>query len=391
MIAAALALLLLPSGAAARAGDVYMTDVQLPGIYRIGPGGGNGQVVAQGPPLVSPQGMSFLPNGQILVADFNVPGVFRVDPRTGQIFPFASGPFAKPQDAELGPDGHVYVSDGINDAVYRLNRRTGAISPLASGPPLDGPRGVEFDRAGNAYVAGDGLVKVTRSGAATVLFQDPAFDHGAGIALSPDERIAYVVDFEGTPNGVWRINLRTGAGRRIAVFPDAYFIDRLASGRFLVTDDSARKIYLMGPDGTKRGVFSQNPAFQEPNDVLVEPRRCRARIPTLVGTRTRNLLRGGPFRDVIAALGGHDRVAGGRGRDVVCAGPGRDRVFGGAARDVLLGQQGADRLFGGAAGDLLLGHRGRDRLYGGRGRDRLFGGPAFDLLRGGPGRDVERQ
>jgi subtilisin-like proprotein convertase family protein len=80
---------------------------------------------------------------------------------------------------------------------------------------------------------------------------------------------------------------------------------------------------------------------------------CAGRPATILGTAARNALRGTRHADVIAALGGNDRVEGLRGNDLVCGGTGRDR---------------------------LLGGRGRDRLIGGRGRDTCLGGPGRDRI-----------
>jgi uncharacterized repeat protein (TIGR01451 family) len=88
---------------------------------------------------------------------------------------------------------------------------------------------------------------------------------------------------------------------------------------------------------------------------------CRGKLATIVDTPGGGKLKGTFDRDVIAALGGNDRVTAGGAPDLVCAGKGADVVQGG---------------------------RGEDELKGGRGRDILRGGAADDDCRGGPGRDL---
>jgi hypothetical protein len=87
-------------------------------------------------------------------------------------------------------------------------------------------------------------------------------------------------------------------------------------------------------------------------------------------------LRGTSGGDVIAGLGGNDRIYGGGGPDLLCGHGGEDRMFGGHGRD---------RLYGGAANDVEDGGTGRDRLFGGIGDDTRRGGSGNDRLNGGDG------
>ncbi len=97
---------------------------------------------------------------------------------------------------------------------------------------------------------------------------------------------------------------------------------------------------------------------------------CRGLDATVVGSGSRDVLRGTRGGDVIVARGGRDRIRARRGSDVVCAGHARDRVRGGSGRDSLGGGRGADVLTGGGGRDRLDGARGRDACRGGPGKDR---------------------
>jgi uncharacterized delta-60 repeat protein len=79
--------------------------------------------------------------------------------------------------------------------------------------------------------------------------------------------------------------------------------------------------------------------------------RCGGLKATIVGTKTRDVIRGSRRRDVIAALGGNDVVRGMGGNDVICGGAGKDRLIGGGGKDRLIGGGGKDRLIGGAGKD----------------------------------------
>ena len=89
---------------------------------------------------------------------------------------------------------------------------------------------------------------------------------------------------------------------------------------------------------------------------------CDGRVPTILGTNGKDVLRGTDRVDVVAALRGDDEVTGLASGDVVCGGLGDDRLDGG---------NGNDTLYGGAGDDLLLGGNGDDRLVGGLGVDDL--------------------
>jgi len=76
---------------------------------------------------------------------------------------------------------------------------------------------------------------------------------------------------------------------------------------------------------------------------------------TLLGSGTRNNLRGG---------GGNDRVSGRLQGDRLLGGGGNDRIQGAGGADKLFGNAGADRLSGGPGKDLCKGGAGADRLRG---------------------------
>ena len=103
---------------------------------------------------------------------------------------------------------------------------------------------------------------------------------------------------------------------------------------------------------------------------------------------------GTPLADMLATLGGDDRVAGadgddsidlGDGNDQAVGGAGNDQINGGAGNDLLLGSTGNDQLLGGAGDDRLLGEAGNDVLNGGAGEDALSGGAGDDWLTAGAG------
>ena len=106
--------------------------------------------------------------------------------------------------------------------------------------------------------------------------------------------------------------------------------------------------------------------------------RCAGRPATIVGSSTRDRLRGTRRADVIVALGGNDRIKGGRGNDRICAGSGNDSAAGESGKNRVYGQSGKDRVSGGGGNDSIDGGPGKDRINGNGGRDRCNGGTGKD-------------
>lgn len=89
---------------------------------------------------------------------------------------------------------------------------------------------------------------------------------------------------------------------------------------------------------------------------------------TLNGTADRDILAGGPGRQVICAKGAGDYGHGQGGNDVLRGGPKNDTLIGGPGADVLEGKGGPDQLFS-------VDGKPDDRVRGGDGHDRCYGDP----------------
>jgi len=129
-----------------------------------------------------PHEIRFDAAGNYFVVDMVNHAVRRIDAKSGLITTFAGnrqkgysgdgGPaseasLSSPHSIQFGPDGSLYICDIGNHVIRRVDLRTNIIrtfagtgkpgptpdgSPIA-GTPLNGPRTLDFDRAGNLWLA----------------------------------------------------------------------------------------------------------------------------------------------------------------------------------------------------------------------------------------------
>jgi streptogramin lyase len=129
-----------------------------------------------------PHEIRFDAAGDLYVVDMANHAVRKVDMKTRLISTFAGGggpgysgdggPAAKaqlkqPHSIQFGPDGNLYICDIGNHVIRKVDTKTGTISTFAGtgvagptpdgapiqGTPLKGPRSLDFDDAGNLWLA----------------------------------------------------------------------------------------------------------------------------------------------------------------------------------------------------------------------------------------------
>jgi streptogramin lyase len=129
-----------------------------------------------------PHEIRFDAAGNIFIADMVNQAIRRIDAKTGIITTFAGnrtkgysgdgGPASaaalnNPHSIQFGPEGDLSICDIGNHVIRRVNLRTGIITTFAgtgkagdtpdgapiAGTPLRGPRSLDFDRAGNLWLA----------------------------------------------------------------------------------------------------------------------------------------------------------------------------------------------------------------------------------------------
>jgi DNA-binding beta-propeller fold protein YncE len=199
----------------------------------------------------------------------------------------------QPHSIQFGPDGALYVCDILNHRVRKVDMQTGIISTFAgtgqksatpdgapiSGTPLNGPRALDFDAAGDLWLA-------LREGNAVYKFdmRKSAIHHIAGtgqkgfggnggpakkatlsgpkgISIAPDDNI-YLADTES--HSIRMIDSKTGHLELIAgtgaagdgpegdplqckmTRPHGVFVD--ADGAVYVGDSEAHRVRVIRPE-----------------------------------------------------------------------------------------------------------------------------------------------
>jgi Ca2+-binding RTX toxin-like protein len=310
--------------------------------------------------FVDPFGVEVDRAGRVLVLDASAfggaGGVIRVDPATGQQTEFSSAAisgqdlFVEPFGSTIGQSGRLLAAD-----ISAFGDGLGGIIAVSDG-------GQQSAVTSNAISTPDvfaGPLDAAPYGARSLIVADYQMDGGTGGVILVQ------------PSGQASV-LSSNTISTTELFGTPFGIASTPAGRILVADEDSQGLGSTGavidvnPSTGQQTALSTNDIsgpdlFVEPDGITVVPPRCGGRFATIVGTTGRDVIKGSRFADVIATLGGRDRVRGLAGADRICGGKGPDRLF---------GQGGADRIFGQGGNDRLRGGKGRDRLRGGAGRDR---------------------
>jgi DNA-binding beta-propeller fold protein YncE len=147
--------------------------------------------------------------------------------------PAVQAQFKQPHSIAFDRDGNLLVCDIGNKRIRRINLKTGIIDEFDAGMPLNGPRAIAFDNAGNMFIVlreGNAIYRIDAATHKTARFAgtgekgytgdggpalDAKFNGPKGISCAPDGSL-YVADTENhvirrvDKNGVITTVLGTG-------------------------------------------------------------------------------------------------------------------------------------------------------------------------------------
>jgi sugar lactone lactonase YvrE len=271
-------------------GDVFVSDVadgSMTGvIYRVSPALGQSVLSAAGH-LVSPQGMAFDADGNLLVADGgpgDSPGwLLRIDRFTGSQSVLSSGGgFVSPAGVAVAADGTIFVADAgpfsESGSVIKIDPQTGSQTPVSAGGLLGTPcdlvlrDGAIVVLRGDAFGGAGRVVSVDPAGGQTTLASGDLFNNPSlrpqALAQEPAGTLL-VAETHGLSGGVIRINPATGAQQQLdaaGLHIQPTGIAASTTGRILMAAEPG-----VGPSGLpERGVFELDPVNGQPTAVSVD-------------------------------------------------------------------------------------------------------------------------
>ena len=291
------------------------------GIIRVDPATGAQTTITEGNNFVTPHGVTFDANGQILVVDRDAfgfqanaagpGGVVRVDPRTGaQTVISRGGYFKTPVAIAVEADGNILVADDDsifgdnNGAVIRVNPITGAQTVVSRGGYFVDPYGIAVQPNGDILVADQdafpdgtaicgarkatngrgGIIRVNpTTGAQTVVSAKGKFCDADGAELAPNGGL-YVADLTafGVPGGVICVNPATGTQYAISKrgdFSEPADVAIAPGGSVFVTDHDGKSpagtdtpvVYKVDNATGAQTVLSYDGSFVRPEGIAVVP------------------------------------------------------------------------------------------------------------------------
>jgi 6-phosphogluconolactonase (cycloisomerase 2 family) len=295
----------------------------------------------------------------------------------------------------LTPDGkRLYVSNQVSNNIGGFNvAANGTLTPIPGLPTLTGGTSPDLE---SIVITPNQAPKATFTAQVKEAKKPTSFNGGPSVDTDGGTIASYVWDFgDGSPlqttttpttthtyatAGTYSVTLRVTDNEGCSIQRIFTGKATLCNGTLLAKAAGTAIVPAPKPGpGQNKGVFRGGGPIGGAGVIPGAP-RCRGRLATVVGTRSRGItrVRGTRKADVIVGTTGRDSISSRGGGDLVCARGGRDRVSAGRGADRVFGGSGNDRISGGSGADRLFGQGGRDRIRGGRGRDRISGGSGRD-------------
>jgi len=250
VIAAIVAVALLPANILAGPGDLYVSDLGTNSILKFTPAGTESTFVSG---LNNPEGLVFDAQGNLFEADNASNTIFKFTPNGTQSV-FASG-ITDPTALAIDAQGNLYEADFGSGNICKFTP-AGSKSTFATG--LSQPIGLAFDRSGNLFASdttANAIYKITPDGVKSTLvsgLNGPlglVFDasgnlyEGEGLPLDNNDTI-----FKITFNSDGTIASRTAWAKQLN-YPWALAIN--SSGTLFEGDWGGQRIYKFTANGAK--------------------------------------------------------------------------------------------------------------------------------------------
>jgi DNA-binding beta-propeller fold protein YncE len=287
VLGALLALWLMPAGAAAKKGTVYVADERGGGIpsscdndcgaiFKIPPNGGPGTVLAAGDPgdaLQNPSGLIPYGDKSLLAADYGSGRIVKINRKSGATHSFVTSPkFESPVDlARKG--GKLYVTDFDKDALFKVDLDTKSVhkvnseplAPDAAGVAVLGKRAFVSDWSADVYTVN------LNSGAVHMLVKDdPLIDGSDGLAVAPNHKSLYLAAWASNPNELFKVKISNGDTHVVGGFDDIVAVTLRPAGGFLISDTENDEVDRVSQNGNSITTFSDNPLYDYPHDIVIQ-------------------------------------------------------------------------------------------------------------------------
>jgi DNA-binding beta-propeller fold protein YncE len=293
ILSGAACLALMPAGAQARPGDLYVGDPGAHAVIKIDHRTGKQRIVASGHNLSNPDSGAFAGKHTLFIADYRAFGggaVFRVNTKTGHVGTVSKdAQFKGPTDLAIAANGKLDVVDpfagtGLLGAIFKVNPQNGATSLVSDDQHFNGgPLGIAVLHSGKVLVtdqaAGPG-------GSGALLRVNPADGHQTfvtkgghladpyGMTLTANGKTAYLADASG--NRIVRVRVGTGAQKVVAhggKIDDPTDVALGLDGKLYVVNDATNpKVLRINPKTGHQKVFASGHHLVFPEGVTVQPR-----------------------------------------------------------------------------------------------------------------------
>lgn len=244
-------------------GTIFVSDQDVPAIVRIAPDR-QSSVLFQGSrqyrtPLYRPRGLAVDAQGHVWACDPATMDVYRVGPdgtatpTTGKKIALLDkrettmGDIVQPEGIVLAPDGTVYVSDLRLHLIYRM----GADKKLVELAKVPAPRGMALDKDGTLVVVSHSpnqLVRVDpKTGEVKPIVSARPFRFPLSVCVLPDGN--YLVT-DNYAKAIWKVTPEGKAEKWIEgeplINPTGIATD--GNGKIVIADPHAKKIFVVADD-----------------------------------------------------------------------------------------------------------------------------------------------